>query len=42
MKGRVRAYYDGAVDWDMDLVLRNIRQAGGVRICRGSEGTHID
>ena len=28
-EGRVRAYYDGAVDWDMDLVLRDIRKLVG-------------
>ncbi len=28
-EGQVRAYYDGAVDWDMDLVLRDIRKLVG-------------
>ena len=28
-EGQVRAYYDGAVDWDMDLVLRDIRKLAG-------------
>ena len=28
-EGQVRAYYDGSVDWDMDLVLGDIRRLAG-------------